>query len=58
MKDAQQNKAIDEWAILQSVRSNVRQLCQSPDSLLQPQYCHLLARVEALIELIGPKHFD
>lgn len=40
-----------EREILLRMRADARQLCQSSDELLAPQYRHLLARVDALLEI-------
>ena len=43
--------SISENEILLRIRSDVESLCASSDQLMQPQYRHLLARVEALIAI-------
>ena len=41
-----------DMVMLRQVRAQVRKLCATGDRMLQPQYEHLLGRVEALIEII------
>lgn len=40
----------EQVRILKRVREDVSRLCASADGILQPQYRHLLGRVDALIE--------
>lgn len=53
MTGSRGNSQVDERAVLQRLREDVQQLCRTSDSLLLPQYRHLLERVEALIEIAG-----
>jgi hypothetical protein len=41
----------DDDAVLRAMLGQAERLCQGGDALLQGQYAHLRARIEALIEL-------
>lgn len=56
MSGDQGRAAADEARVLRRVRDDVRQLCRTSDSLMLPQYRHLLGRVEALIEIACHEH--